>query len=428
MPTFLFKTKKYTLSILVIISVLVYTLFALKRIKFSLVPEFDGMALNNEVWLFPVLLLFKQMLNKKRTSLQIIRTYDNKLIFLIFGLIFVSLLGSFKMQEGYQYIYALLQFIGPLLFLFSINVRDLNYLELLIKFIVAFSLIYSLLAIVASLNYGFFMQLLGNDTNYQYYSQYRASLMLGSSITVSYYLNLTIPMCFYLFFSVKEKIWRIVASISIVLNLFATAILLSRLAFMISILIVIFYLLFVKNNNFTPLKKFSLLIIISSVGFYLLKSIDLSRLFMGFSDKSTSMRFETMNLGLYLFEKNPLIGTGLGRYFLRIYSNREVSVDGLSGLVDPHNTYIMALSEIGIVGLLLFISIFGLLLRTFKFIKNDVLRKTAYITIIAYLLGALGGSQVFNEISFSTILWIYLALFKAVGVRDFNMSLKQNLR
>jgi O-antigen ligase len=284
-------------------------------------------------------------------------------------------------------------------------------------------LIYALLAIFASNNFGLLMELLGNQTNQYYYSQYRASLMLGSTITVSYYLVLSLPICLFLNFTSSNKRWKRISFITILSVFIAIAILGSRISFIISVFIMSYYMLFVKNNNGRSYKKVALIIVLILLTIFAYDMFDLSRIFSGFSDNSTSSRISAMKLGMYIFSQNPVIGSGLGKYFTRIYSERIINVDGIFGLVDPHNLYILILSELGFVGLALFLLIIIVNVGYFKYINNPILRKTAYMVIVVALLSFVGGSQLFNEISYSVIFWSHFSLFKAIGRRDHNKSL-----
>ncbi|AEF17820.1 O-antigen polymerase [Thermoanaerobacterium xylanolyticum LX-11] len=418
------QRKRISISILMILTIIVYILFAFKRIKFSFASKIDDIPLNNEVWLFPIILIFKYLIIKKE------RLFDKNLIILYCGLIIDILIGGFNMDSPAQYIYAILQLMVPMFFIFSITKNDLLYIDLFIKLSIMFCLVYSLLAIVTSRNYGLFLEILGDRIKYQYLSQYRASLMLGSSITVSYYLNMMLPLCFYFYYTTTENKWKILSFITIILNFIATLVLLSRLSFFISIFVMVYYLLFSRSNNLTRLKRIEIIILAIGVGIYSSKIFNLSRLFIGFNDESTLERLKAINLGIYLFIQYPILGTGLGRYFTRVYSNRNILVDGIQGLVDPHNTYVMVLSEMGIIGFIILTMIFISIISKFKYIEDTILRKTAYMTVIVYILGAFGGSQLLNEISYSTLLWIYFSLFRAVSIRDYsykksNSKLKQ---
>lgn len=415
--------RKTPVSVLAIIAVICHALFMMNRLKFSQLIEIDGAAVNNESWLFLMVIIFKIWIDQMDATYVVEKRiiHDRVLLILIILLFIVAICGGLGAQDLSQYIYATLLFFVPILFLFSVSRKNSDYFEYFIKLFIILSFIYSIIVVIAVNNFGYIMELLGNSTDVQQYSQYRASLMLGSSITVSYYLNISLPLCFYHVFTTENKKWRIFDTVAIVINLIATAINLSRLAFIVSIFIVLYCLFFVKQGRFSFQKKIGVSVLIVVSIWYTATSFDLDRLFYGFSDDSTLERAYAMNLGVFLFKENPVLGTGLGKYFVRAASGREISVAGINGLVDPHNTVVMALSEMGISGFTLLCIILMRIVKIFSYIENVEFRRTSYIVLCSYLLGALGGSQLFNEMSFSTILWIYLSLFVAVGSRDRNL-------
>src|SRR5690606_27005691 len=108
------------------------------------------------------------------------------------------------------------------------------------------------------------------------------------------------------------------------------------------------------------------------------------------SGSSVSERLTASKLGLYIFSIYPLFGSGIGRYFERIYSDRYINVEGLTGLIDPHNLYVLILSELGIIGLIVTIILFIYLFKRFSFIKEITLRQTGYLILFVFLFDAFG--------------------------------------
>lgn len=413
------KMHKYSFDFFLILFIFLYALFALDRMKILLSPKIDGIATTNEVWIIILVYLLLNIINRKKYLLPYYK-YNLYLIFFLFIYTIVIIVGGFNLDSKLQYIYAVLLFITPILLFFLTSDLHINDINILIKIMVVICLTYAIFGIILTKHYTFFMRLVGNNVdNYQYYSQYRASMMLGSSITVSYYYNLTLPLCFYLFYNSIEKKWRIISGLAIIMNVLATAILLSRNAFFCTVLIVLYTIFFMKKNR-KAILKIILFILFIIVGIYALKNYDLSRLTIGInpSDSSVEARLTASRLGLYIFKKYPIFGSGMGRFFKRVYDYRYINVDGFMGLVDPHNMYVLILSETGIVGLILMILIFLILFKSFSYIREKLLRETAYITLFAFLVGSIGGSHLFNEISYSIVFWIYMGVFNAISIND----------
>lgn len=414
------KTKGYSFQIYLILFIFFYTLFALDRIKRLLSFTVDGVTITNQIWLVPLIYLLSIIINREEHNLLFFK-YNFYLRACLFLYMLVIIIGGFNAISIEQYIYATFLFIVPISLFFMASNLTIDDINLLFKIIVITCLFYAVFTIILTTNYAFFMNLVGNPTdNYRYYSQYRASMMLGSSITVSYYFNLTLPICFYLFFTINDGKWKVISAITIVVNIAASFILLSRAATLCTILIIMFYFLFVKGDTTKKARAIILIVLMIAMGIYVLQNYDLSRLMrrLDSSDSSVSGRLTASNLGLYIFKKYPIFGSGMGRYFRRVYSDRYITVDGFIGLIDPHNMYVLVLSETGLIGLVLVGIMFLILFRSFSNIKEKVLRQTAYITLFAFLFDAMGGSHLFNEISYSIIFWIYMGIFNAISIKD----------
>ncbi|HHV99395.1 MAG TPA: O-antigen ligase family protein [Clostridiaceae bacterium] len=411
----------------IICFIFLYALFALDRIKKILSFRIGDYKITNEIWIIPFLCLL-MFINTQLKFRKSVNSYNLFLVKGIFLYLLIIIIGGFNLISIPQYIYAALLFIIPMFLFFPISKINTYEFEWFIKLVIIVCFVYAIFSIVLTTNYAFFMKLIGNPIDYRYSHQFRAPLMLGSSITVSYYYNLTLPICFYMFYSSKNKKWRIISILTIIFNLTATFLLLSRAASLTAIIIVVFYLMFAKSNKNNFSKKIILLILILLAILFILSNYNVSRLLKGFgssgNDMSISARITAGKLGLYIFSQYPLFGSGMGRFYERAYIDKYIIVDGFSGLIDPHNMYIIILSELGIAGLAVTIYIFSKLFIRFSKISDLILRKTAYITLFCLLFDAIGGSHLVNEISFSTIFWIYMGLFNSVSINDLDTNEK----
>ncbi|KAB2494538.1 O-antigen ligase family protein [Priestia endophytica] len=413
------NTKKYSILPMIILFILFYALFSPDRIKktFSLIIHERNVT--NEIWLIPLATVISYLYIKQMKR-KVASTHNFYIGICIYIYLIVIAIGAFNATSFSQYIYASLIFTIPFLMLFVTSHLNREEIDYIIKRIILINLIYSILAIILSTNYAYFMNLMGNPVDdYRYYSQYRASMMIGSSITVSYYMNLTLPLCFYLFYSSDNRKWKIISSLAILTNIIATLVLLSRNATftMLVITLLSFFLLRAKRGNYKT--KVAMVVGLVISGIIASNSYDLSRLMNGFSSQGNSIseRLEAGNLGIYIFSKYPIFGSGMGKFFERIYDNRNISVDGVPGLVDPHNMYIFMLSELGLIGLCLLALIIFILFRSFSLMRNKILRRTGYITLIAFIINQAGGSQLINEISYSVVFWTYIGLFNAHSLK-----------
>lgn len=406
-------------NIYLIALVFLYNLFALTRIKYMGGLTIEGIKEKNIAIIYAIvliLILITKLISRDKND-NVLNKHNNVIFLLLFAYLGICMLGFLKVSSTQQFIYAIVSFILPLMFFFTINENTARIIDKILKFIIIFNIIYAILTIVSSLNYSAMMSFLNNNLVKQYTKQYRANMMLGSSITVSYYFNITLPLCFFFFYNSKTKLWKRIGLIATILNITVTLILLSRVSALTTCIIVFFFLL-LKNKKKDFLKKLVFFILIIILGIQLINFFDLDRLVKGFSDNSTSERMSSMKLAYEIFKDNPIIGSGTGNYFTRVYEERVITYEGCTGLVDPHNVYLLILSETGILGFLLLSGIFVYIYFLICKIKNDEYRKVAKITMIAFLITQVGGSHLFTSMELSMIFWTYLAIFRLGIVKE----------
>lgn len=397
--------------------IFLYALFVPARVKLLFSWPVEGILTTNELWILSLVYVLLYIIGGIDKKL-LLQSENRPFLVIIYIYILIIISGGFKIVSVSQYVYASLIFLMPMFLFFTMSYASYKDIIFLLKVFIVSSLIYSVFSIVLAISDTFFNKLVENyvEGNYNY-SQSRARTMLGSSITVSYYFNITLPLCFYMFYSCKEKRWRIVSVISIFTNIVATFILLSRAAVLCVILILIFNLFFVIKENKFRTNLILIILLLLAITFTTNK-YDLSRLALGFdkTEESIASRLRSGKLGLHIFAKYPLLGSGMGRYYKRVYTpnNRYLNIDGMIGLIDPHNMYVLILSEMGLIGFILSIILFLLLFNRFLQIEEKLLSQMACLTLFAFLLDAMGGSHLFNSISFSILFWIYMGVFNNI--------------
>lgn len=395
--------------LLLISSIFLYPLFALDRIKNILALRINGVTTNNSIWIIPLVCFFSFLIIKRpREGFN--RRILRRVLEFLFPLLIVILLGGFRSSSSRQFLYSFMVLLVPVFVFFLMGYAGIKHFKFFVKLFVIVCAFYSIFAIILTTNYWYFMRLLGNPLEYRYYYQFRARMMLGSSITVGYYLNLTIPFCFYLLSTSKEIKYRVLSLVALVASIIANLVLLSRANAFTTFAIIAIYLFFFKRGRRLFLRKLVFIILLLVVGYYVLGSFNLDRLFIRVGYGDDIIRINSMRLGIHIFTKYPIIGSGLGTYFLRAYTDRWIAVDGISGLVDPHNVYILLLSETGLLGVVFLLGVFVTILKGFSKIREYELRFTSYMVMLAFLIGGIGGSHLVNEINFSIVFWYYLGL------------------
>ena len=400
--------------------IFMYSIFAFDRIKTLWSPAIQNSRTSNEIYLIlavTIIIFIKQKF--------IVKSVNFKLLMVLLVLLIIYLIGFINTVFIDQYIYAGAIFFLPIiLFLMSPRWKPKGYV-FMIKLIIICTLIYSVFAIILTTNFAFFMQLIGNDiNNFRYYDQYRAPMMIGSSITVSYFFNLMLPLLLFSYKTFKNTTWRFISLLSVIFSVLATLILLSRIAALTSGLIILLYMLFSREKK---IQKKNVVLVISFVISIVLiiYFYDLSRFSSGLnlSGDSSVERFNAISVGIEIFKQYPIFGSGMGRFFTRVYEQRFITFDGFYSLVDPHNMYILALSELGVIGIILFTMFFVLIIHQFRKIRNDHFRLISYLTLLTFFVNSIGGSHIFNEISYSIVFWITIGIFYNVST---NITNKEN--
>lgn len=121
------------------------------------------------------------------------------------------------------------------------------------------------------------------------------------------------------------------------------------------------------------------------------------------ADQSTQLRYEAWSSGLQMFKQSPVFGVGQRQFSEHHY-------------MTAHNSYVLALAELGFIGLVLFIC---LLYLTVKTLIRGVIdlegvpgARPAQVWAMALLSSFAGMLFSINTLSFSyhTVLWIFLGL------------------
>lgn len=394
-----------------------YPLFTLTRIKQIASPTVDMMATTNELWIMPAMLLVKKIIFNSHNK----KSYKVIVLVWIISLFIIILLGGFRVSNFEQYIFAVVVFLTPMFFLSVFTQKDMLYLNFFIKLFVIVCLTYSILYIILVSSFGNLSVLLGNGISSKSIissNQYRVRMMIGSTITVANYFVISLPILFFSYFTNKKNFWSKVSLLAIIANMCATILTLSRLAFFASVLVALICIIFQKEKQISKGKSLIIIIIGIVAICYIAREYDITRLFMGFSDSSTLARAESAKLALQIFKLYPIMGSGMGYYFTRVYSDKELVVDGISGLIDPHNAYLLILSELGISGSIIILLLLCYIIRRISKIPYKIFRTTGYSIIIAAGLVSFGGSHLINEISYSIVFWIYISMFYATSFLD----------
>ncbi|MDR3626869.1 MAG: O-antigen ligase family protein, partial [Ignavibacteriaceae bacterium] len=231
-----------------------------------------------------------------------------------------------------------------------------------------------------------------------------------SNYLASFYV-IIIPLAIgYLFYTNSRRL-KILITISLVIMVFATILTLSRGGILaLAIALIILFSRVLKAKTLIP---FAIILVIVSL-VILLNPLTYV-LFHGISTLDTSVSTFS-RIGFYeevwkAFLNNPITGVGVGN--LNYYAN-FISVDSSPA---AHNILLGALGEVGIVGTIFFIAIFGSLLRHafsgFKNESNEAIRIFRWCIIASFIGGIMHSmvEPIFDGLQFSIMFWTIAGIY-----------------
>ncbi len=222
-----------------------------------------------------------------------------------------------------------------------------------------------------------FIQVLANGSLSIPYSTYQINATFGHRNLFTEILFFSFPFTIYIVITNTNKLYKIIGIIGFIFSLFLLIVLSNRaswlsLLFGIIILFVFQLWFYVRTRFINPFFKkwyvylLFITVLIFSVIFYISFSKSSTvkqhvKGFVNFEYGSTKDRLELWKRTIKLAQEKPIVGYGLANWKIEMlkFGNKElVSEDLITFYQRPHNDFLWVLSELGIVGLVLFVLIF----------------------------------------------------------------------
>lgn len=331
-----------------------------------------------------VLLIFHYIISNKHITI-----YQFEIMWFIFLIYF---LFNILYQGRFMKIHILDIFILTFIFLFLLLYKvNINYFITAFKLIFIFSLIYALSAIFQyiymDLYSKYFLNKFNADQIEEILSLYRNGNYTGFTSQTAYlagFLVFGIGIVFILFRSMNERFYRVIFIIGLPLLLYSLLLTGKRghLLFMLVSLVIASLFSTESKRFFNQLIKVAFLLIMflflgliifanynpdndSQFGKMYLK---IKNTIEGFilGEDVTSGRITLYEHALKLFNEAPILGIGWRGFY-----ESSLGVIRLDKLSHPHNIYIQLLTELGIVGFILFmIPVVFAFIRTIRLLMN----------------------------------------------------------
>ena len=120
-------------------------------------------------------------------------------------------------------------------------------------------------------------------------------------------------------------------------------------------------------------------------------------------------RLEFQRRGLQIFAEHPLLGVGSGGYAA---ADREQAYGpGLPPARHPHNEYLLKAVELGVLGPLLMLLLFGVVWREAARLADPTHTGIARGLVVMYAVGSLGTSMLRDHAEALFFVWMTAVLF-----------------
>ena len=307
----------------------------------------------------------------------IIDVFDNtSFIFTLYILLFIislfSSIYAINIPEVFIFSFRLFVYICALISLYIIFNR--NNSLIIFPFFLQMILFVEVLFLLNDFN--------NLSDNFNFSTRFMGS---GSSSNInisSFSLLFKIPFSILLYEFTKSKILKALSLFTIAASIFFIIIQGSRAAFVVILIYLLSYLIL-----FTIQRKFLIqllsLITVSVTTFYITNNAVINRVSSVdiVSDSSTSYRLNLYNGVLNSFVENPLFGTGAGNYKISSIFYNNLNIQSYIMPYHAHNDFLEYLSDLGIIGFLIYLSIFIFL---FSYIVRIILLSDKSIQLVGF--------------------------------------------
>lgn len=379
------------------------------KTRYMTIPAVEVIMLLLWIWLFGGNRLHGYQ--KERETKHYFRKVDLLMFFLIFMAAYTVFAYDSKLSSYIQ----LGLFVLPYLFAKEVMIRSkgigLTNQEIVKYAFPFFAITQIIFVIINVVEYGFSFD--GNSES--------RILSVGGGPVILGYTVVLILSCWFIFRKDMNRIWNIMVIAGCLIVAFATG---SRGSMWPSVLLIIAYATY-KNGKIAPIRGAIVLLI----GIILFLFVDLSSLFPRLFLFNEGGRFSTVISNFEAFKMyNPLeviLGKGFGNFYpyqqwnidnlsSSFFDYNHFSYKGISLLVQPHNSFVYAFMEMGIIGGILYITT----IKTSLSLNFNAGKrwKFEYIVFVVFLILVLFVESTFFIATGSASLWWFIIMI--VGNSD----------
>ena len=252
---------------------------------------------------------------------------------------------------------------------------------------------------------------------------YRVGATLRNSNTFSKYLTVLLPLAFSLFLSQKNTRHKIVLGGIAVLGVLALVMTLTRSAWIgLAVSVILLMVLFLKNKRLRTSTASQMLVL--GLVLLIIIATQLPMLVSRFTadDRGSAYsRIPMMQVAWHMIEENPFLGVGINNYTTVMLAYDNTTEQIVSHFPMPvHNVFLLYATEIGIIGLLVYLTIvFQACRQGFALSRDDHLFKASIAIgmtagIVSLLIQDMVDWSTKYDYALITLLWLYFACLCAM--------------
>tara|TARA_Y100001954_G_scaffold143026_1_gene152394 strand:+ start:2456 stop:4438 length:1983 start_codon:yes stop_codon:yes gene_type:complete len=324
---------------------------------------------------------------------------DKQIVIHPFSIIYLILICSYLISSGVNgftpdgKIIILKLYLFYVFLLFVIHIFKKSGIEFILKPVLYFSLIISILYFVQIAD--FYLNFFGfnlDQTTLEFNKL--SSTMANRNLMVSVQF-LCLPFIIYLY-TISNKLFKCFCALAVFL--FVTSLVLSQTRAVFTAIFIFLFVLMLLNRNLLN-KKHYIYFLISVIfflvtSFLLLKQTNRYNTFIqkikNTVDYSESGRYKLYNSTFQMIKNNPIIGVGAGNWKVEVwkyglYKNKM----GKSFAQRPHNDFLWTWSEGGILALISYLLLFLIILKEcyLRCVNTEGKEKFLYSLLFSVILG-----------------------------------------
>ena len=154
-----------------------------------------------------------------------------------------------------------------------------------------------------------------------------------------------------------SKIWKIISIFSIAVGTISLILTMSRVAIILWLIILSWYL-FKKSRNFLNRVKFpiGLFVVLVFIGSIFLSPLRFRFLEINPNDQAFAVRKDLIISSVLMFKNNFFFGVGINNFLVNLPSFQKPNIPSLYEYLQPvHNVYFLILAQTGLVGFIYFL-------------------------------------------------------------------------